>query len=127
VLHHPFLFGEIPTQATSSRKNSGTVAWETSSTYTSSFTQSHLLAFTLFAICLSFSSPPLLKCFYKKVQKDLYFPFSICPFICRFPLSPFFLVAHFLASFVTMAISSLVAITPENEVLNFKQRGGEFK
>jgi len=37
----------------------------------------HLLAFTLFAICLSFSSPPLLKQFYKK-HKNIF----VCLFVC---------------------------------------------
>jgi hypothetical protein len=34
------------------------------------------LQFTLFAICLSFSSPPLLKCFWKNTKK-----FFVCLFI----------------------------------------------
>ena len=37
----------------------------------------------------------------------------------------FYLVASSFACFVTMASSSLLTCTPENEVLNFKQRGGE--
>ena len=41
--------------------------------------QLDLLVFTLFAICLSFSSPPLLKCF-AKTQK--YFPFFVFLLVC---------------------------------------------
>ena len=54
VLHHPFLFGEN-TDADKSHQEriSGAIAGETSSTSISRI--------TLFAICLSFSSPPLHK------------------------------------------------------------------
>ena len=59
---------------------------------------------TLFAICLSFSSPPLHP--------------------CRFIL-PLFSIRLFSARFVIMASPLSTPLSPENEVLNFKQREGE--
>ena len=63
VLHHPFLFGEIPTQFQAASKGiSSAVAGETSSTSISFLiTDLISLQFTLFAICLLSSSPPLNK------------------------------------------------------------------
>ena len=63
VLHHPFFFGEISTQFQATSKGiSGAVAEETLST-SIRFLITNLISlqFTLFAICLSFSSPPLHK------------------------------------------------------------------
>jgi hypothetical protein len=64
----------------------------------------HLLAFILFAS--HFHLPQFLKLF-TKIQK--YFLFAFFLFAC----------------FTIMASSLLITITPENEALNFKQRGGE--
>ena len=73
------------------------------------------LQFTLFAICLSFSSPPLHK------NLPFYSPsFSFAIFLVRSVLC-----AILFATFVAMDSSSSIVCTPENEVLNFKQRGGE--
>ena len=69
------------------------------------------LQFTLFAICLPFSSPPL----YKNLP---FFSFAVF-------LSDMFLSAIFVTILVVMDSSSSIACTPENDVLNFKQRGGD--
>ena len=62
--------------------SSGVVVGETSSTSIRFLrTNSHLLAITLFSICLSFSSPPLLKSFYKNTKI-----FSVCLFACLLAL-----------------------------------------
>src|SRR3989337_1673657 len=63
VLHHPFLFGENTEADTSHQERiSGAVAGETSSA-SIRFLITNLISlqFTLFAICLLFSSPPLHK------------------------------------------------------------------
>ena len=68
----------------------------------------------IYIIChfpLVFISPTS-KSFYKKYKNIFHLPFYMfC--VC--------LLAHF----IIMASSSLATCTPENEVLNFKQRGGE--
>ena len=59
---------------------------------------------TLFAIYLSFSSPPLHPCHF---------------------IHPLFSVRLFFACLVVMASPLSTPLSPENEVINFKQREGE--
>ena len=71
--------------------------------------QTLLPRITLFAICVSFSSPPL----------------HPCRFIHHlFPRSPLFCLL-LVSSFVIMASPSIIVSTPDHEVLNFQQREGE--
>ena len=86
------------------RRVSGAVAGESThkSRHTKYPSQTHLPRITLFAICLSFSSPPL----------------HPCRFIC-----PLFSVCRFLDCLVVMASPLSSPFSPKNEVLNFKQRG----
>src|SRR3989337_223314 len=107
----------MPTQFQATSKGiSGAIAGETSSTSTR-FLITNLISlqFTLFAICLSFSSPPL--------HKNL--PFYSPSFSFVVFSSDLFCVQLCFSSFVIMGSSSPIACTPENKVLNFKQRGGE--
>src|SRR3954468_19621835 len=62
---------------------------------------------TLFAICLSFSSPPLHPCHFIRPL----FPFAS---FCLLLVSPC----------VIMANPSIIVSTPDHEVLNFKQKEG---
>ena len=65
LLHHPFLFKGKPTHAQEvARRISGAVAGEiyAKSRHTKYPSQTLLPRITLFAICLSFSSPPLHPC-----------------------------------------------------------------
>ena len=76
------------------------------------------LAFTLFAICLSFSSPPLHPChFIRPLFPNLSPPLF---FSCLFPLPVCLLIC-----LVVMASSLSSQMSPEFEVLHFKQRQGE--
>ena len=80
VLHHPLLFGEIPTQIEATRKN----FWrryqgDIINIYQVPNHKSHVLAIALFSICLSFSSPPLHLCHFIHLLFRL--PFS-CQIYC---------------------------------------------
>src|SRR3989337_331684 len=85
LLHHPFLFkGKINASSRSSRKN----FWRrcrggSTSSLPSTHHKLSSLALTLFAICLSFSSPPLLKHFQKNT-KIFAFLFAFFPFVFSF-------------------------------------------
>ena len=110
ILHHPFLFGEIPTQFQAASKGiSGVVAGETSSTSIRySITNLIALQFTLFAILLSFSSPPLLKHFCKNIKIFFRLPFS-CWIFCLLVLScVFYLLASLLAKFLWILVHLLI-------------------
>ena len=112
MLHHPFLFGEIPTQsqATSKeflaplprRKRSLLRAYrrrrgDSIIVYQVPNHKSHLLAITLFAICLSFSSPPLHQIFHF-IRPLFRSPFSCRISFCLLVLScAFYLLASSLA------------------------------
>ena len=90
LLHHPFLFGEIQRSAEEvARRISGAVAGEfvQKSTYQVPITIP-ISRITLFAICLSFSSPPL----------------HPCRFICPLSLYP----PSLFASFFLLAFCLLV-------------------
>ncbi len=91
LLHHPFLFKGKPTHAQEvARRISGAVAGESThkSSHTTYPSQTHLPRITLFAICLSFSSPPLHLC--------LFFAFFPYVFLFVFPCA-FYLLASLLA------------------------------
>ena len=65
LLHHPFLFKGKPTHAQEvARRISGAIAGESThkSRHTKYPSQTLIPRITLFAICLSFSSPPLHPC-----------------------------------------------------------------
>ena len=107
LLHHPFLFKGKPTQFS---RGSKMEFWRRcrgglrKSQHTKYSSQTLISRITLFAICLSFSSPPLHP--------------------CRF-IRPLFSVRLFFACLVVMASPLSTPLSPENEVLNFKQREGE--
>ena len=91
LLHHPFLFKGKPTHAQEvARRISGAVAGESThkSRHTKYPSQTLIPRITLFAICLSFSSPPLHLC--------LFFAFFLYVFLFVFPHA-FYLLASLLA------------------------------
>ena len=112
----PSSLGKYRCSSSRIERNSGAVAGETSST-SIRFLITNLISlqFTLFAICLLFSSPPLHKNF-RFIRSLFCSPFArqIC-----------FRVQSCLSPFVVMDSSSSIVCTPKNEVLNIKQRGGE--
>ena len=80
LLHHPLLFGEIQRSAQEvARRISSAVAGDSAqkSTYQVPITIP-ISCITLFAICLSFSSPPLHSC---RFIRPL-FPFAFCLLVC---------------------------------------------
>ena len=91
LLHHPFLFKGKPMHAQEvARRISGAVGGEmyAKSRHTKYPSQTHLPRITLFAICLSFFSPPLHLC--------LFFTFFPYVFLFVFPCA-FYLLASLLA------------------------------
>ena len=91
LLHHPFLYKRKPTHAQEvARRISGAVAGESThkSRHTKYPSQTLIPHITLFAICLSFSSPPLHLC--------LFFAFFLYVFLFVFPCA-FYLLASLLA------------------------------
>ena len=85
LMHHPFLFkGKTNASSRSSRKNflRPCRGGSTSNLPSTSHNLSSL-TFTLFSICLSFSSPTLLKCFQKNTK---IFAFLFAYFHSSFPL-----------------------------------------
>ena len=83
LLHHPFLLKEIQRSAQEvARRISGAVAGESAqkSTYQVPITIP-ISRITLFAICLSFSSPPLHPCRFIRPLSLSSLSFSICLFL----------------------------------------------
>ena len=86
LLHHPFLFKGKPTHAQEvARRISGAVGGESThkSRHTKYPSQTHLPRITLFAICLSFSSPPLHPCrFIRPLFSVHLFSLASCLLVC---------------------------------------------
>src|SRR3989337_2740161 len=107
----------MPTQFQATSKGiSGAIAGETSST-SIRFLISNLISmqFRLFAICLSFSSPPL--------HKNL--PFYSPSFSFAIFSSDLFMCVILLAYLVTMSSTTTRPLSPDFEVFYFKQSQGE--
>ena len=105
LLHHPFLFKGKPTQAQEvARRISGAVAGEIyiKSSNTKYPSQTLIPRITLFAICLSFSSPPLHPCHF--IRPLFPFPFSF----------PF---ASFRLPLVCLCVGLLVTMAQDNTKL----------
>ena len=101
------------------RRISGAVAGESTQKLTYQVPIRTLIShITLFAICLSFSSPSLHPCRFIR-------PLSLSILPLYLPLLPVCFLCPILFAVIIMDSSSSIACTPENEVLNFKQRGGE--
>ena len=91
LLHHPFLFKGKPTQCSRGSKKD---FWcccrgglRSSQDIPSTHHKLFSLAFTLFAICLSFSSPPLHPCrficpLFPNLLLSFPFAFSLCLSVC---------------------------------------------
>ena len=78
ILHPPLLFGEIQRSSQVAGRISGTIVGETPSTSTKyHHINFRLLEFTLFAICLSVSFPPLPKHFHKNTKIFFIFLFLV--------------------------------------------------
>ena len=75
---------------------------------------------TLFAICLSFSSPPLHPCRFIRPLSLSTLSFSICLFFARL-----LFVCLCVGLLIVMASPLSSPLSPKNEILNFKQREGE--
>ena len=121
MLHHPLLFWEIQHSAQEvARRISGAVAGESAqkSTYQVPITIP-ISCITLFAICLSFSSPLLHPC-------RFIHPLSLYPPSLSASFARLLLFARVLVCLLVVMASPLSSpLSPENEILNFKQREGE--
>ena len=85
LLHHPFLFKGKPTHSQEvARRISGAVAGESThkSRHTKYPSQTLIPRITLFAICLSFSSPPLHPCRFIHPLFPFPFYFLVRLFVC---------------------------------------------
>jgi hypothetical protein len=114
LLHHPFLFGEIQHSAQEvARRISGAVVGESAekSTYQVPITYPYLPHYIICHLPLVFLSPTSPLPFYSHSLS-----LSILPLFSGLPLF------HLL---VVMASPLSSPLSPENEVLNFKQREGE--
>ena len=125
LLHHPFLFkGKTNASSRSSRKD----FWRRYrgdlrqvNTYQVPIINCHLLHYIIRHLPLVFLSPSSPLLFYSPSLYLSSLSFSICLFL---PVC-FLFACVLVCLLVVMASLISSPLSPENEVLNFKQRGGE--
>ena len=115
LLHHPFLFKGKPMQCSRGSKKDFWRRCQGDIPQVKTYqvpSQTLIPCITLFAICLSFSSPPLHLC--------LFFAFFLYVFLFVFPCA-FYLLASFLAKnlliWINLKCSTLIIFDPYELVL----------